>query len=407
LSEGYSQTLVYNGYGTASMSYGAPHELNRVVEVKYMFDCIVAHNTVASSTLTDLDYIANIDRKIVRSGHGSARGTGDLFAHRVNAGGTITYDLNKLPSYNYEGAMKGNVAFYTSSSSSDTVSIAVNGVVIKTLSLTTSPNLINIVEFDMPFNVEGNNEVSPVITISNTSDTAPAYVICANLYKLNAIPSKNISLDYFRVFDSTRSFRSNAGASDYAILEDSSNLFCGSYHGGETSLQNTLKLDGITQDNTRPTGEFSLFNQCELLQQTNIISKLTSTVTHNFVDNGYDISVRLQGSLVAKKLFTCMATTNELFLYTNQNIDLTSLADGDKVNIFGNSITQKTAGLPYAPSLYSSVSFDFFDNSANSENGAYILKSTGNYNKVYYAPILDTPVEIKDIFFKSSHRFDD
>jgi hypothetical protein len=408
LSQGYMQTFFYYGYGTSALSYGAPHELTRAVEIKYMLDCLVAYNTISSSTLTDLNYIADMEKKIVRSGHGSARGNGSLFAHRVNGTGTISYNLPKTPAYDQSALNKGNIAFYTSASSSTDVTIAINGYTVETVSLVNTSNIIRVVEFDIPSDVTALAETDDIITITNNSATAPVYVICANLYKLNSVPQKNIAIDYFKVFDSTRSFRSNNGASDYAIFDSDTNLFCGSYHGGETSLEYNVKLDGITQDIAASSGTISLFTDCQVYQRTNIINKLTATIYHTIKNNGYDLEVELDGDMNVSKLFTAMATSDESLQHIQiPKFDMGSVSDGYVLPIGTNYISQISEGTLSAPSLRASIEFETFDDALNEKNGSYMLKSVGNYNKVYYSPINGSITKLENIKFATKHRFYD
>src|SRR5690606_17740300 len=62
-------------------------------------------------------------------------------------------------------------------------------------------------------------------------------------------------------------YTSGEGSNDYAILDDVSELFAGSFHGGEVLLAESYIIDGTPTD---PLGNINICETLEILQKTQI-----------------------------------------------------------------------------------------------------------------------------------------
>ena len=408
---GYSQVLFQSGIKTTVDSLGGDAELVRATSVDYLNDVVVALNTVYSSASTNINHgpaapaSSNVERYFVDSGHLSARGSAALNYHRVLAGGYIEYELPvTAPLLNNSPVF--NLAFFTSLSSTDDVSITVDGVTVATgVKLNEAQAKIKIVELSVPISNKNGDNSGKIIRITNNG-SSQAYVICANLYKLKDLPNRNIPVDTYRVFLAGAQYRSNIAAADYAIYDRDDNVWMGSYHGGETSTSLSVEVNGFAFDMSAPSQTFALADSIVMKQITDINSKFVSTViTDASVKHGYDLRINLAGVVRVRHLYTAMATTDESFTEVRAPVPITLGADGDYLMSETSYIEQYRPPTSVVPALSASIEFTTFSSEHNAAKGAFVKLSAGNYAKCYYAPYKDADVVCNGINFSSKHRF--
>lgn len=227
---------------------------------------------------------------------------------------------------------KGNILILGTTGSSQSVDILVSGEIVKTFNPTkvvagTTP-AYKLIEFDIPSRLDSSAEVT--VTLRN-NDTAnkKVYFSCVNFYALKDYSGQDI--DFYKAFVTSNAWINHAGASDYAILDAETNLWCGSYHGGETRLSARITWGTETTYNqvkhfttagkttlrdkaSVPVGWYVL-PSFKIQQLTNINNKGKMLSVFDFdTDGTMQMSFSFyEGAIKAKTFYTCLATTHPSF----------------------------------------------------------------------------------------------
>lgn len=225
------------------------------------------------------------------------------------------------------------------------------------------------------------------------SGTAGLNVYGPNFYDITDFDDIPVGLDvnaygYFRT-TAARNYITNAGACDYAIYNHDTDLWGGSYHGGETSQSLVMTVSGVDVSSLA-NGSFVAGRNINIRQST-IIDwgagiTLSPVVRTDFCRGGWGLHYRITGSGVGtwEDWYPVMTSTSTAFDEVTAPVSATITPD--TVTEFGgiknmtqrNSLTGQTI-----QSLWSAV------NHANNTDGANVTAVTGSYNKLYDGLVVD------------------
>lgn len=305
--------------------------------------------------------------------------------------------LNEFISFSaqFDTTGKANIQFYSTPGSSTQVEIYIDDVLKETISL-----------------------VAPVAAIyRHNLKATPGFHTIKIVRK--AIGSVNVfGCNYTSVTDgeftspadglvfwhNNQLYTSSEGANDYAIVEESTGLLGGSFHGGETLQKQTFNIDGVYGD---PLSNIRVFSNLEIRQETKIdwgSGKVLNVISsHTFNTNGgYQFDNTFINKVSSKTFYTAMHTTPNSFskIVAPNFIDLSLEADGFKTLNRSNTVVQED---PTSNKRVYTQTTIF-----NEENNVYgaptVRKVTGSYNKLYYGAAISSPVALDIGDFSVSTR---
>lgn len=193
---------------------------------------------------------------------------------------------------------------------------------------------------------------------------------------------------YFRTVAASN-YITTSGACDYAIYNFDTNLWGGSYHGGETSQSLVMTVGGVDVS-SMANGAFVAGRNINIRQSTLIDwgsgITLSPVVRTDFCRGGWALHYRITGSGVGtwEDFYPVMTTTSTAFDQVTAPVSATITPD--TVTDFGGikNLTQRNSTTGQTlQSLWSAV------NHANNAAGANVTAVTGSYNKLYDGLIVD------------------
>lgn len=386
--KGYVRFRLREGVVTTTESQGGQGEFLRIVEVIEVAECFLMTNLPSAKSSTDIFGVSNINYVINGIGQQSIPCTSIT---TKTAGAWVEYQVTTP-----KGVREIEVLIYKSSGSSDNVNISVDGVNILTgisfMSTTSGFHKIRI-----PLPTSGSH------TVRFTTVTS-AYMTIAGVNVVNLTEfSSEYNFDYCVNIANTNGnqYVTSNGAMDYALLDSDTNLWCGSYHGGETRNRILFIFDGIGASLT--DGQFKVFNTLEIEQDTNIANKVNAYSRQIFsADGERELQVVFKGDINLKTMFVNMSTTLDTFsevVYPVQE----SLATVERVYLpeGTNYIIQKN------PTNNQKCITILNQNKLGSTETPFIKKLAGSYCKVYNSNIQsESSFNFKGGAFRVSHIFD-
>lgn len=300
---------------------------------------------------------------------------GTVHNRTVAQNASITYTGVVVPA---DGILR--IGFYGSASSSAQVELQVDGVVVDTFAINTTTGLIKKQWAVAP----GSHNV--VITKKDAGSLG-LNVYGPNFWDVSDFGSMPNGLGvnaygYFRTAV-TSNYITNSGACDYAIFNYDTNLWGGSYHGGETS-QSLVVTVGGTDVSAIANGSFAVGRNMNIRQSTLIDwgsgITMSPVVRTDFCRGGWGLHYRMTGSGVGtwEDFYPVMTTTSTAFDQVTAPTSATITPD--TVTYFGGikNITQRNSTTGQTiQTLWSAV------NHVNNTNGANVTSVTGSYNKLY------------------------
>lgn len=295
-----------------------------------------------------------------------------------------------------------NIGFLRSSSSTTAAVVAVDGVDIETgINLTVGATSIEFREYKA---LPG----SRVIKVSSPANRL-------NLLGVNVFKLKNYregfvidKVGYYTNSTNYDNYLSNTSANDYAILEKTSDIFGGSYHGGETSINTKIIADGSAV--SLSNGESLAAKSVQIVQDfgidwTSVSGPLLNVDTsHTFIKGGYSFQSTFTNTITVESFFGTLFGISEDFseITSPKRFDITSIASGDRV--FYGQQNQVTYSNPVTDQKIK-ITHTSFDNYENEKGGAYTWRVVGLYNK-YYAPFIDRGNRtVNDLSFTNIFEF--
>lgn len=299
---------------------------------------------------------------------------------------------------------KQNIAIVGTAAAAD-CDLLVDGVVIQSLSPSDWTGFVNVVEFDVPTGTH-------TVEIRQTSASGVIRVLGINFSEIkNTIPGTPVdTFAYYRDPNFTHYSLSN-GAHDYAIQDDDCDLWAGSYHGGETAVEQTFIIDGDIQS-APVSSDGGLFSCGELrIRQRTVIDWTGSggglINTHSMTSFGasqikFDCSMESPSGMYANKFYTSMMGANEQFtsLITPINEDL--VYDNGRTYL-GN--TNKVTWYHAATGTELIADSNIIENHKGQSGGAEVNRILGSYAKLYYGPVQRGRQLIEKINFSTQKTF--
>jgi len=217
-----------------------------------------------------------------------------------------------------------------------------------------------------------------------------------NIVGLNFAPLKDqrldVDVDTFGYYRNEASFLApitENSANDYALRDDVSGLYGGSYHGGETGFTSDLIVDGT--EVTLSSG-FVLGRTVEWVQSSSIVWPAGPTVTsltrHVLHRGGYSLATTLTGDITAREYYTVLVGLNENFTGLTYPKEL---AFSGITNLARPSLGQ-TQAVEYVSSTTGQrfrITHSTYTQPENRYGGSFVWKVNGTYLK-YYAPWIHT-----------------
>lgn len=307
---------------------------------------------------------------------------------------------------------KANIVFYCTESSATDVDILINERVITKLKLSAfEKNQLNCYytyEFDIPQYAHEDSNKECIVTIRNNDNGNTMYFCCMNYMELKDYDGRDY--DSFKATSSEKYYINAEGASDYAIYDSDLHKFMGSYHGGETALQQQIIIpkhanyfnNANSYLSDLPDTEISFITPVfEILQRTNLNNKGTMLSVFDFNSDGQIfMNFNFEGNINTSKFFTaltCNSTDFDIVKYPDNKL----LTEGENVLIPNNGMltfTSNGTSRLRMDILYSK----FYDEHINSaKKNGYVLVNS-HYNKFYYGAVMESesPVNIKNLNFQ-------
>ncbi|MDH2998097.1 hypothetical protein A1D22_09435 [Pasteurellaceae bacterium LFhippo2] len=277
-----------------------------------------------------------------------------------------------------------NLAFIKTIGSSENIEISVNDVKVKEINARSSVNKLEVV--DIPIQKYQENTIS-----LNIKNEGVLHLVGVNFNEINNL-SPNVQYDnVFSIKPSLTHYIKNQGANEYAVFESKSNLWGGSYHGGETLLSGTMIDINNNRINLSP-GEYRAVEGFKIIQNTrlNFSKKGGDDIDVSSITSFCFAGIEFLGSMSGNgaeiyHLFSAMNCVdvgfNQIIFPIKNNIDATGIYDlklgnHNKVVYFNNEMNSIiTSEYTLQPIL------------DNDRGGAYINPEKDIYNKLYYGHI--------------------
>ena len=312
---------------------------------------------------------------------------------------TITYNMKTTQNN------KGNILFYCSSLSSNSVNVYINdNLVIENLDLSSyalTGNNPYLCEFEIP---SASSLKDYTIKIENADLTKTAYIACVNYYELENYNGEYI--DSFKAILVNEYFINHNGASDYAIKDVDLNKYCGSYHGGEIAVSQKLmvpypstqvvqywknnyrymEISSLTGDLFFLTPYFSIEQITNINNKANMISQFDFTndsmIDMNFEYYNGTIKTNLfyTGLTCNNKIFDVIKNPNNIVLQTGNNY----LNNNNGLLMFRGQLTNLKMNIYYSK---------FNNNYIKNTNRNGWVQVSDYYNKFYFGAIDDVDSE--------------
>lgn len=254
--------------------------------------------------------------------------TGDGFGVGVNylSSTTVPSEVTYKVKSGTNG--KANVVLFGTTTSSTSVDVLVNGVLVRnfnTREFAIGTNLtFKIVELDIPSRVNLSADVSITLRNNNTNSERMHFA-CANFYPLKEYDGQDV--DFYKCFVTSTTWLDNAGASDYAIFDHDLQKWCGSYHGGETRISAMATWSNVStwtptlqyqtgrtnlRDKSQIPNGWYLLPSFKLQQVTNINNKGKMTSMLDFdTDGTLQMSFGFNdGTINVETFYTGLATSH-------------------------------------------------------------------------------------------------
>lgn len=316
----------------------------------------------------------------------------DLWKYYSVQGSGSKYIEFNVP-FNKNG--EANLQFYATSGSATDVNVYIDGILYTTMSLVSTTARIS----RLTLNATSGYHVVRV----ERPTTGSLNVFGANYGDVKD-SIYNEALDGFVVWHNNVLFTNGEGASDYAVLDSNSNLFGGSFHGGEILQSENFAIDGVIGD---PMANITLCKSIEIRQQTSInwsANSLSTYSTHHFnEDSGYQLDVTFSGDITTNTFYTTMHTTPENFSMVTypEIVDFSAEPDGFKKLERSNVVVQEDSSS--GKRVYTEMTL-FNNDQSNIYGAPSIRKVTGSYNKLYYGIAISSPQDINITTLKTSFR---
>ena len=422
-NKGYVMYTLTSENGMTASSVGGTWELLRMVKATQSVGAYVymeieedANNNI--STLTPSAYSTQQERALFGYTNDNiiANNSNVTISSKANQEGIAVRKMEASTEavFTFKSTSKNvaNLLFLGSNGSSDSVSIYVNGILckefnpsfFKTDSVTQS---YGIVEFNVPIlNEYFVTQRDITVKVVNNSDSKPFYPICFNFKKIDDYDSEYV--DNYKVLgkSSDKAWIYGEGANDYAIYDSDIGAWCGSYHGGETSLTKQITYKKTLTDNSNIPEGFYVEENLTIHQVTDINGKGTMVSFFDFnTDGTMTMKFGFNGDINCDYFYTALTCTHKNFNEITYPIskDLTNDSNGDYlVPLSFGEVTQKNT----TENISLNIRFTSFNRLFIDSNKPSLVRKDNSYNKYYYGAVMNIPgSNIKNIQFEKALDF--
>lgn len=393
---GVSMFFLANGLGTtAPGNLGAPFDRLRPVNTYLALDGVSIMDTpkATTGTVESTTYdLLNIYYGVNLTSRWSNQGRTTLSAINMSAGATVTFEITG-------GVNESNVAFYTSTGSSEDATITVDGHIVKTFSAKGS-NKVAVVNFQIPTKGDQKSTVTINAGGSRLYLWGIDFNLVSNMPSRVGSPSSRLVLSHNIVMHSYQPITySGFGASIDTVCVDQDGAFGGSYHGGDLAEdgQVEIKVDGSqvrcnTSAYTETNASFTIQSGESLVGKSVRVRYVGKIQMNPIVNLRMTWDFGVDGGCDVRGWYTAIQDSPFLTIYTGMHSTSRDLLNTPwktyPVNATGN-----TDELQDALSLYqfgnSSQQIAIYPQRTNSENSTILARlwDVSNYIKYYYTPV--------------------
>ncbi|MBP6861337.1 MAG: hypothetical protein KBC57_03160 [Neisseriaceae bacterium] len=268
-----------------------------------------------------------------------------------------------------------SIAFLASPNSSRSQSLRINNV-LHTVDLSSETSTLRVFEF---YASRGENNVS----IDTTDSKATINLIGFNFMEIGDINDESIDIDTVSYYTKSPNYISHRGASDYAFMSGKNKLWAGSYHGGESKIDEPIFYvdDGILDisgDFISVTRKFNVLQNNKIEWSSGEFIKIQSMTefgdaTVSMRCNAYECNARVVaaflGMTTTSTEFKRVLSSNAFFTTSNGQYPLGPCYHVTQLN--ESSGRMVTSMFTKPPFIESDI------------GGTYVAYSSGNYAKVY------------------------
>lgn len=385
--QGYVRFRLKDGIVTTVESQGGKGEFLRVIEVIEVVESFFMMNIPSANSDPTIWGTLPINYVVLGKGQQSIPSASIT---TKTAGAWVEYQV-ATP----RGVREIEALIYKSSGSSDNINISVDGINVLT-GVSFMDATAGFRKIRIPLPTSGTHTVRFTTVKSANMTIGGVNLVDLKDYK----PEYNYDYCVNVANNNGNQYVTSTGAMDYALLDADTNLWCGSYHGGETRTRISFVFDGI--ELTVADGQFKIFNTLEIEQETNIMDKVNTFSRQIFNSDGErELQVIFKGDIKLKTMFVNMATTLDTFtdvLYPVKD----SLTATDRVYLPDgtNYVIQKN------PTTNQKCITILNQKKISSKEAPFIKKLAGSYCKVYNSNVQsETGFIFKGDSFRLSHIF--
>ena len=392
--------LKTNVGGSGTSDTGGSWQLLRLTRSKPVPACYVYcdYDTVTGTTFT---YAAEGDYNSVESElfkfyapvaineykSNKAANAGLKCVPAKSADGTAKYTFN----FKVTKVAKANILILATTAGSPTNEIYVNGKLVKTFDgSSTSVGEYRVIEFDVP--VKYANDVITVEVVNKAIDQY-LYLVCANFKELKDYNGEWITK--YKAFIDTAAFIDSTGANDYAMFDNSTQKFVGSYHGGETLLEG--KMTWVSSDrfdietrkgettitNSILNGSFCVLKDFYIEQRTQLSTLGVMISRFDFtIDGSINMMFSWDGDVTSDNFYTVLTCTHPNFTRIRYP-QYKELQATENMDYLLPQVTGLVSQFDPVNLLKLDTRFDRF-NSAYSAKDVWVKSLSTSYRKVYY-----------------------
>lgn len=386
---------------TSSASIGKDFDLLRLVSVFSVKDIIVFNQP-----------------EIFTSSQNKSHGVNDFSLKSFTTGYESPVKRNYISNVNNEAqgsflefttvvtkAHKGkiNLGFYGTPNTNKKLSIYINGVLTDTVD-TSSPTPKTVF-----FSVNAGSRTGEVTIRLQTANDATANG-GVHFLGVDAIDLKELDYNFkmngllYNWNTGNHYISQTTGANDYALLENDSGKWSGSFHGGEKAESILMNVDGISILDMID-GEYKLGKSLKIIQMTTIIDKISAQSITEIVNDGiisFECRFEIKTPFQVKNFYPAMTCTNDTFkevlfprravagtsnslikLPNSKKVTQMNLTTGQSVTTLYTPLTDYTGDTPLA-----------------------IRYSANLYSKIYHGLAVDSLRKLESLNFGSVKIFD-
>jgi len=254
------------------------------------------------------------------------------------------------------------------------------------------------------------------VAIRNNIATLDINLVGVNYGHLENYNGEHIdTYAWYTLSTSIVTFLDNTEANGLAIRENVSSLWGCGYHGGETSVIQSIRYgDASTAGPT--VGEFLADRYIAILGRCTVDWSGSGGPTvdveslYEFVSGGYSERVTINNAVTATDIIFTQFGADETFDHVLAPViaDIGALTDGDREYYGlqnGYRVTESLATPPYYLDKEISITHSMWGNEGSEYGGAYTIRDAGTYHKYRYALVENGLKTVSGAFSTAIYSF--